>query len=118
VSLHFAEELESIKIDFGPEVMSHKFQTGYLRIVESLTIKFILPLTLSVNDVTVCLSLSMRNLKDIVLNDLFKHGLGRVSNSPYAAPIVMVRKRDASIRTCVDYQALNEYIVKDYFPLP
>jgi hypothetical protein len=41
-----------------------------------------------------------------------------VSNSPYAAPIVMVRKLDGSIRVCVDYIALNEGIVKDSFPLP
>ncbi len=50
--------------------------------------------------------------------DLFKQGLVRVSNSPYVAPIVMVRKPDGSIRVCVDYRALNECIVKDSFPLP
>ncbi len=50
--------------------------------------------------------------------DLFKQGLVRVSNSPYVAPIVMVRKPDGSIRICVDYRALNASIVKDYFPLP
>jgi len=41
-----------------------------------------------------------------------------VSNSPYAAPIVMVRKPDGSIRVCVDYIALNECTVKDSFSLP
>ena len=42
----------------------------------------------------------------------------RVSNSPYDAPIVMVRKPDGYIRVCVDYKALNECTVKDSFPLP
>ncbi len=50
--------------------------------------------------------------------DLFKHGLVRVSNSPYAAPIVMVREPDGSIKVCVDYRALNECTLKDSFPLP
>ena len=50
--------------------------------------------------------------------DLFKQGLVRVSNSPYAAPIVMVRKTDGSSRVCVDYKALNKWTVKDSFPLP
>jgi hypothetical protein len=50
--------------------------------------------------------------------DLFKQGLVRVSNSPYFAPIVMVRKADGSIRVCDDYKTLNECTVKDSFPLP
>jgi len=41
-----------------------------------------------------------------------------VSNSPYAAPIVIVRKFDGSIRVCVDHRVLNECTVKDSFPLP
>ena len=50
--------------------------------------------------------------------DLFKQGLLRVSSSPYAARIVMVRKHYGTIRVCVDYRALNECTMKDYFPLP
>jgi hypothetical protein len=50
--------------------------------------------------------------------DLFKQGLVCISCSPYAAPIAMVRKADGSIRVCVDYVALNEWTVKDSFPLP
>ena len=52
------------------------------------------------------------------MHGFFKQGLVRVSNSPYAAPIVMVRKPDDSIRVCVDYSALNECNMKDSFPKP
>ena len=41
-----------------------------------------------------------------------------MSNSPYDAPIVMIRKSDGFIRVYVDYKALNECIVKNSFPLP
>jgi len=76
-------------------------------------------LTQNGNVVTTCTSLNLRNfeLKRQCI-DLSKQGLVRVSNSPYAAPIAMVRKADGSIRVFVDYIALNECIVEDSFPLP
>ena len=48
--------------------------------------------------------------------DLFKQGWVRVSNSPYAAPIVIVRKSGGYIQVYVDLRALNECIVKELFP--
>ena len=48
--------------------------------------------------------------------ELFQQGKIRVSNSPYAAPIVMVRKPDGSVRVCIDYRAINERTVRDSFP--
>jgi hypothetical protein len=41
------------------------------------------------------------------------------SNSPWASPIVMVRKpRDTKWRMCIDYRALNKITVPDVYPLP
>uniref|UniRef100_A0A3B4WDD1 Gypsy retrotransposon integrase-like protein 1 n=2 Tax=Seriola lalandi dorsalis TaxID=1841481 RepID=A0A3B4WDD1_SERLL len=45
-------------------------------------------------------------------------GVARPSNSSWAAPIVMVRKKDQSPRLCVDYRPLNERTIKDAYPLP
>jgi len=50
--------------------------------------------------------------------EYFAQGRVRVSNSPYAAPIILVRKPDGSMRMCIDYRGLNEYTVKDAFPIP
>uniref|UniRef100_A0A3B3H4P4 Gypsy retrotransposon integrase-like protein 1 n=1 Tax=Oryzias latipes TaxID=8090 RepID=A0A3B3H4P4_ORYLA len=40
------------------------------------------------------------------------------SQSPYAAPIVCVRKKDGSLRLCIDYRLLNKKTVPDKHPLP
>ena len=42
----------------------------------------------------------------------------RPSNSPWASPVAMVRKKDGSLRFCVDFLQLNASTIKDAHPLP
>ena len=56
-------------------------------------------------------------VKDHV-DGLLDAGIVKPSQSPWAAPIVTVRKPDKSLRLCVDYRRLNGITVKDAFPLP
>ena len=37
---------------------------------------------------------------------------------PYASPIVVVSKKDATWRLCVDFRRLNDLTIKDLYPLP
>ena len=56
-------------------------------------------------------------LKDL-LTDMEKKKVIRPSNSPWASPVVLVRKRDGSHRFCVDYCKLNAVTRKDAYPIP
>jgi len=40
------------------------------------------------------------------------------SKSPAGAPILFVKKKDGSLRLCVDYRGLNRITVKNCHPLP
>ena len=49
---------------------------------------------------------------------MIKMGVIRESISPYASPVVVVKKKDNTNRTCMDYQRLNKLIVFDPEPVP
>ncbi|XP_067309059.1 uncharacterized protein [Pseudorasbora parva] len=52
------------------------------------------------------------------ISELLEQGVVRPSCSPYSSPIVVVQKKDGSIRLCVDYRQLNAKTRKDAYPLP
>jgi hypothetical protein len=52
------------------------------------------------------------------LRSMQEAGVIQPSSSPWASPVVMVRKRDGTHRFCVDYRELNALTKADTFPLP
>jgi hypothetical protein len=52
------------------------------------------------------------------LQELLDKGFIRPSISPWGAPVLFVKKKDGSLRMCIDYRELNKLTVKNRYPLP
>lgn len=52
------------------------------------------------------------------LQELFDLGLIRPSSSPWGAPVLFVRKKDGTLRMCIDYRAVNSVTCRMNTPLP
>ncbi|KAJ9548849.1 hypothetical protein OSB04_021392 [Centaurea solstitialis] len=52
------------------------------------------------------------------LQELLDKGFIRPSTSPWGASILFVKKKDGSMRMCIDYRELNKLTVKNRYPLP
>ncbi|GAA0176025.1 hypothetical protein LIER_29092 [Lithospermum erythrorhizon] len=52
------------------------------------------------------------------LQELLEKGFIRLSVSPWGAPVLFVKKKDGSMRLCIDYRQLNKVTIKNRYPLP
>ena len=61
--------------------------------------------------------LELKALKDY-LDDMTQKGFIRPSSSPAGAPVLFVKKKDGSLRLCVDYRGLNRITKRNRYPIP
>ncbi|KAA0035721.1 ty3-gypsy retrotransposon protein [Cucumis melo var. makuwa] len=59
----------------------------------------------------------LKELK-VQLQELLDKGFIRLSVSPWGAPVLFFKKKDGSMRLCIDYRELNKVTVKNRYPLP
>ena len=59
----------------------------------------------------------LRELKT-QLQELLEKGYIRPSISPWGAPVLFVKKKDGTLRLCIDYWQLNRVTIKNKYPLP
>ena len=60
--------------------------------------------------------LELRELK-VQLQDFLDKGFIRPSTSPWGAPVLFIKKKDGSLRLCIDYRQLNKVTTKNKYPL-
>lgn len=60
---------------------------------------------------------ALRNVVDDMVKDMMDEEIIQYSHSPWASPVVLVKKKDGSMRFCVDYRRLNSITKRDVHPL-
>ena len=54
----------------------------------------------------------------VQLQELLDKGFIRPSTSPWGAPVLFTKKKDKTLRLCIDYRQLNRVTIKNRYPLP
>ena len=62
--------------------------------------------------------LSARQAEDDILDETLESGVIEPSDSPWASPVCLVKKKDGTFPFCVDYRRVNAVSKRDAFPIP
>merc|ERR1711893_508970 len=60
----------------------------------------------------------LRDAAEAEVKKMLQDDVIEESNSPWASPLILVKKKDGSLRYCIDYRKLNAVTRKDSYPLP
>ena len=98
------QSLWTLQMGFKACLQKLQAQHVWLSIISSLHLTYPVPYSLK------------ESMKDIT--DMIKMAVIRESSSPYASPVVVVKKKDNTNRVCVDYRRLDKLTAFDPEPMP
>ena len=102
--VQFADVFAATKTELGrTHLVEHEIDVGSTRPIKQRTRR---------------VPLHRQEAEGRLVNEMLEQGVIRPSNSPWASPVVLVEKKDGSVRYCIDYRQLNLATVKDSHPLP
>jgi len=61
---------------------------------------------------------ALRSTVNNMVDEMLGEGVIQPSKSPWASPVVLVKKKDGGMRFCIDYRQLNQLTKLDVYPLP
>ena len=108
-------ELSKILEEYSDVMATHEFDLGDVRIVEHAIV------TTNEKPITQRAYSAPPKIQEEIkrqTKQLLEEKIIRASASPWASPIVPVKKKDGEIRMCIDYRALNAVTKRDTYPLP
>ena len=112
---HDKVKLKEFLIQYAGVFSKNDFDIGYCDIIEhEVSTKESEPIKQQPRR----LAPTQRLAADKIVDDLLHQGLITPSKSPWASPIVMVKKKDNTFRMCIDYREVNKVSVKDAYPMP
>ena len=76
-----------------------------------------MPGSASVSKIPCFMSIPELTELKIQLQELLDKGYIRLGVSPWGAPVLFVKKRDGTLRLCIDYRKLNNMTIKNKYPL-
>jgi hypothetical protein len=119
-----SEQVQRVPITFQNDLssliqkFSDIFDDSRLGCVNFCSHEIVLTDTRPVKQMPRRVSFAQRDLIDREVKTMLEKGIIEPCSSPWATPIVLVKKKDGSTRFCVDYRRLNSQTRIDAFPLP
>ena len=114
---------EALKLDDIPVVreFSDVFPKDLLGIPIDREIEFSIDLLLGTSPISKApYRMALTKLKELKeqLQELLEKGFIRPSASPWGAPVLFMKKKDGTMRLCINYRELNQVTVRNKYPLP
>lgn len=110
----FNSELKNLLLNFDNIFSKDKYDIGKCSIIEH---------TINVRGDAVRQPLRrlphfLRNYVKSEIENMLNAGIITSSKSPWASPMVLVKKKNGEHRVCIDYRKLNSQTIKDSYPIP